>query len=252
MKSKINSIQHVGKILFLFSIVFVFSITNSACDKNDPENISGNGYATGKAIDTNGNPLVGAEVAVENTLVGYHSSANGATDTNGNYQINLSTVGTFHASAYLNKTFNGKQYKLALHCDNNEAFGNEGAVRNFEWKLTGTKPVAADGFYGAAVELYNEPGYYIDENDIVVALNPLGSLIDGSAGTVISRHPIVTSYAVLNDIPLGKYEASATYNGTPLKLKKLDSNQPYQATVVVEFEQEISSGTPVFRLSYKQ
>ncbi|RAJ20009.1 carboxypeptidase family protein [Gelidibacter algens] len=236
----------------LYTAIFMFSIFNFSCESSSVENNSTNGYATGLITDTNGQPIAGVEVAIENTLVGYHSTANGVTDTNGRYKIQLATVGTYHASAYLNKQFNGKQYKLELHCDQNDAFGNEGAVRNFQWKLSGAKPIAIDGFYGATLELYNEPGYYIDENDIIVTLTPVGSLIDGSTGNTLVSSPVVTSYSVVNDIPLGTYTVSATYNGTSLKLKKLDSNQAYGETSNIEFEQEISTGTPLARLSYNQ
>lgn len=252
MKSKTNTIFYMNINAILFFVLFIFSLISSSCEKDSIENNIENGYAIGKVVDTKGNPIAGVEVAIENTLVGYHSTANGVTNSNGLYKIKLASVGTYHASAYLNKEFNGKQYKLELHCDQNEAFGNEGAVRNFQWKLNGAKPVALDGFYGATLELYNEPGYYIDENNIIVTLTPVGALIDDSAGSIIIKNPVVTSYSVVNDIPLGKYTVSATYNGIPLKLKKLDSNQSYNTTLSLEFVQEISSGTPMARLSYNQ
>jgi hypothetical protein len=239
------------KSIFL-ALMTIISLSASSCKKDPAGAEAENGYATGKVTDTKGNPLAGVEVAVENTLVGYHSTANGVTDSKGLYKIKLSNVGTFHASAYLNKEFNGKQYKLELHCENNDAFGNEGAVRNFQWKLAGTKPVALDGFYGATIELYNEPGYYINEENIILTITPVGPLIDGSTGTTITRRPVVTSYSVVNDIPLGKYTVTASYNGAPLRLKKLDSSQPYNTAASLEFEQVISSGTPVARLSYNQ
>lgn len=254
MKSITKTINQMSIKAIFYSLLFLFSIVNSSCESNDDKNTNSpeEGHATGKIIDTNEKPLAGVEVVIENTLLGYNSTANGVTDSNGFYKIKLSNVGTFHASAYLNKQFNNKQYKLDLHCDPNDPFGNEGAVRNFQWKLAGAKPIALDGFYGATVELYNEPGYYIDENNIIITLTPIGSLIDGSEGAEIIKSPVVTSYSVVNDIPLGKYTISATYKGIPLKLKKLDSNENYHTTAIIEFEQEISTGTPIARLSYNQ
>lgn len=252
MNSKTKTINQMLKKAGFYSLLFLLAIVNCSCESDGDKNSSVEGYATGKIIDTKGNPLSGVEVVIENTLVGYHSTANGVTDSNGFYKIKLSNVGTFHASAYLNKEFNNKQYKLDLHCDSNDAFGNEGAVRNFQWKLSGAKPIALDGFYGATVEFYNEPGYYIDENNIIITLTPTGSLIDGSTGVEISKTPVVTSYAVLDDIPLGVYTISATYNGEPLRLKKLDSNETYSTSSIVVFEQEISSGTPIARFSYNE
>lgn len=241
------------KNIILLSLAALLSLTACSC-KKDPEKAE-NGYATGKVTDTQGNPIAGVEVAIENTLTGYHSSANGVTDSKGFYKIKVSNVGTFHASAYLTKEFNGKQYKLALHSEDNDPFGNEGAVRNFQWKLSGQKPVITEGYYGATIEIHNEPGYYIDQEDIIFTLTPAGKLIDGSTGSILtlrSGQPQTPEYGYVVDIPLGKYTVSATYNGTPLKLKKLDSDQAYHTTGSVEFEQVISSGTPTAGLSYRQ
>ncbi|TKC07470.1 carboxypeptidase-like regulatory domain-containing protein [Pedobacter frigoris] len=240
----------IGKNIIVLTLLTIISVSACSCKKNEAG--TQQGYATGKITDTKGQPIPGVEVAIENTLVGYHSTANGVTDSKGLYKIKVSNVGTFHASAYLNKTFNGKQYKLELHCDDNDAFGNEGAVRDFQWRLTGEKPVALDGYYGSTIELYNEPGYYINEANITLTLIPIGNLIDGSAGTTLTKRPIVTSYGMVHDIPLGKYTVSATYNGVPLRLKKLDSNQAYSNTMSIEFEQYISTGTPIARISYNQ
>lgn len=240
----------MSKNSIFFSALLIFSIINCSCGKSLIENGSDSGYATGKVIDTKGNPLAGVEVAIENTLLGNNASANGVTDNNGLYKIKLSNVGSFHASAYFTKEFNGKQYRLELNCSSNDAFGNEGAVRNFQWKLTGSKPITLDGFYGATLELYNEPGYYVNEDDIILTLTPIGALIDGSIGSTIIKSPVVASYAFVYDIPLGRYKVSATYNGAPLRLKKLDSSETYSTTTTVDFEQIISSGTPFARLSY--
>lgn len=237
----------------LIAVLALISLSACSC-KKDPSGAE-DGYATGRIIDTQGRPLAGVEVAIENTLVGYHSTANGVTDSKGLYKIKLSNVGTFHASAYLTKEYNGKQYKLALHCDGNDAFGNEGAVRNFHWKLSGHKPTALEGFYGSTIEIHNEPGYYIDQEDIIFTLTPVGKLIDGSNGNVLtlrSGQPQTSTYGYVVDIPLGKYNLTATYLGVPLRLKKLDSNQPYSTTTTVEFEQIISSGIPTAGISYNQ
>lgn len=251
-KIKILSIKKTKSIAWILAIA-VFSLLACSCKKDPSHSGPENGYATGKVTDTQGKPLAGVEIAVENTLVGYHSTANAVTDSKGNYSVKVSNVGTFHTSAYLARTFNGKQYKLALHSDTNDPFGNEGGVRNFQWKLAGEKPQTIEGFYGASIEIHNEPGYYIDQEDIVFTLTPVGNLIDGSTGSVLtlqSGQPQTPGYGYVVDIPLGKYTLSATYNGTALKLKKLDSNQAYANTTIVEFEQVISSGTPTAGISY--
>jgi hypothetical protein len=252
IKIKNLSIKKTKSIAWIFAMG-VFSLLACSCKHDKINGGPENGYATGKVTDTRGNPLAGVEVAVENTLVGYHATANAVTDSKGNYKVKVSNVGTFHTSAYLTRAFNGKQYKLALHSDANDPFGNEGGVRNFQWKLSGQKPQVMEGFYGASIEIHNEPGYYIDQEDIVFTLTPIGNLIDGSPGSVLtlrSGEPQTSTYGYVADIPLGKYTLSANYNGIALKLKKLDSNQAYGNTTTVEFEQLISSGTPTAGISY--
>lgn len=235
--------------------MLIYSLAACSCKKDATGSTSEEGYASGKITDTQGNPLAGVEIAVENTLVGYHSSANGVSDNKGLYRIKISKVGSFHTSAYFTKNFNGKPYKLSLHCDVNEPFGNEGGVRNFQWKLSGPKPNPMDGFYGATLEIHNEPGYYIDQEEIIFTLVPVGKLIDGTQGSTLtlrSGQPQTTTYGYVVDIPLGKYNVTASYKGAPLKLKKLDSDQNYTPTLPIEFEQFISSGSPIARLSYYQ
>lgn len=215
------------------------------------------GYATGRIADGKGNPLAGVEVTVENTLIGNHTSAGAVTDNQGNYKIKLSNIGSFHASAYLKKSANGVNYLLPLHPNNNAPFGNEGAVRHFQWKLSGPKPGAMEGFYGATMEISNEPGYYIDEEKIEFTLTPVGALIDGSQGATLKLKPGMPqtpTYGMVVNIPLGKYSVSAVYkNGgaTPLLLKKRDSDQAYGASTIVTFEQRLTGGTPLAGISYK-
>lgn len=247
------NIQKTKNVTLLIAMLVV-SLTACSC-KKDSDAAAEDGYATGKVTDIQGNPLAGVEIAVENTLVGHHASSNGVTDSKGNYKVKIPNVGTFHTSAYLNREFNGRQYKLALHCEANDPFGNEGGVRNFVWKLSGQKPVAIEGFYGATLEIHNEPGYYIDQEDIIFMFTPVGKLIDGSIGAPLTLHsglPQTLTYGYVVDIPLGKYNVSASYHGTSLKLKKLDSNQPYSNTTVVEFEQILSSGIPTAGISYNK
>lgn len=240
-----------------YIIMFMVCISSYACSK-DPISHNETGYATGKVTNSAGNPMEGVEITVENTLIGDHIHGTTFTDNQGFYKIKVTQIGTFHTSAYATKTLNGKQYKLALHPDNDEPFGNEGGLRNFKWTLTGQKPTTTEGFYGATIELSNEPGFYIDEEKIEFTLTPVGTLIDGSEGSVLrlkSGLPQTATYGYLVDIPLGKYRVTAIYkNGTiniPLKLKKRDSDQAYADNTIVEFEQAISTGTPTAGLSYK-
>src|SRR5215217_3991204 len=129
-----------------YLLIFLVTASNAACKKKSeaegPKDEEG--YVTGKITDTQGGPLPGIEVVVENILVGNHSHVDGVTDDKGFYKIKLPTVGTYHASAYIKKTFNGKNYEMSLHPDNDEVFGNTGSVVNFQWKLSGPRPAGLD------------------------------------------------------------------------------------------------------------
>lgn len=244
-------------VLAIQTSIAVGVLSGYGCKKSSAAGQS-DGYATGRVIDSKGGPMAGIEVIVENTLVGNHTYAAGTSDANGNYKVKLPNVGTFHASAYVKKAFNGKNYELPLDPDNNESFSNKGAVVNFQWKLSGPKPTEMEGFYGGSVYIYNHPGRYIlDEHNIEFKLTPVGNLIDGSKGQVLTRksgESQTISYGRLLDIPIGRYVVTATYltGGTrvPLTLRVLDSTSPYTAQMTIDFEPSTSAGKNTANIQY--
>src|SRR5437870_4155950 len=77
--------------LLLFSI-YLLACTNQ--DKRDDPapsttDSNGNGYATGKATNPNGTPLVNVEIAVINTSSSYYQSETGVTNAQGEYRIKI-------------------------------------------------------------------------------------------------------------------------------------------------------------------
>lgn len=235
------------KIFLRLSPLFLALYILTGCPKDDgPVPDSSNpakGYAAGKVTDTEGNPLSGVEIVIDNTYL-YNSNYVGTTDADGNYKIKLG-FGTFFAYAELKKTYNGKQYKIELHPDNNEGFTQDGAVRNFQWKITGKKPDTSSGYYGGTIEINKGIGSSIyDPENIEFTLTPEGQLIDGSEGSIIKMkpgQPRTDSYSKLPDIPIGKYKITAVYKDSagdiPLKLKNFSvPNSTYSNTLEFDFE----------------
>src|SRR5690349_15962394 len=94
------------------------------------------GYITGQVTDTKGKPVAGVNVYIDNTIF-YNSGIGITTDANGKYKVK-GQPGAYRAYAEMTMTFNNHPFKIQFHPDNYDAFsGEDGAVRNFQWKLTG-------------------------------------------------------------------------------------------------------------------
>jgi hypothetical protein len=242
----------------LYSIAIICFAAGCTTDDDPGVEAQGpkEGYATGKVTDTEGRPIKGVEVVIDNTMI-YASYSLGNTNGDGNYEIQLPKVGTFMASAQLVKEYNGNRYELDLDPDVFEAFSIDGAVRNFQWKLTGKRP-EGEGYYGCTIGLNKAISSSIyDEENIEFTLVPVGNLIDGSKGKTLklqSGKPYSKEYGYLVDIPLGRYELSAYYNGEngsmPLKLRKHFSDDEYENKLIIDFEPTTMWGDNSFFISY--
>lgn len=217
----------------------------TACHKNDdkPNNTGEEkGYVTGMVTDTKGQPIPGAEIVIDNTLI-YNSNLLTNADANGKYKVKLSGAFTWVATATLNKSYNGKTYKYDLHPEKDEAFTSDGGVRNFSWKISGNKP-GTTGYYGAMIQLQSAFGSAIMAEDIEFTLTPSGPLIDGSTGQTLapkSGAPRTENYYKLADIPLGRYSMKAKYSGQSLKLLNTITNEK-GTEIVINFEPQAPGG----------
>src|SRR5690349_15900349 len=172
------------------------------------------GYVTGKVTDTKGNPLSGVKVYIDNTIF-YNSGIGTTTDANGNYKIK-GQQGAYRAYAEMTITFNNHPFKIEFHPDNYDAFaGEDGAVRNFQWKLTGERPFNPGTYYGGYATLSKDPGGDLyDAENIEFTFTPVGNLIDGSTGEKLVKScgaPYSQTYYYIMDIPIGRYEITAVY-----------------------------------------
>lgn len=196
------------------------------------------GYVSGTVTDSRGNPLEGVTIIVDHSIF-YNSNLTALTDAAGKYRIKIPT-GSWHAFAQLKKNYNGKTYSFYLKPDNYAGFGGEGAVRNFVWALTGERQEPlAPGFFGGTVTFdnYSIENIIADENEIEFLLKPVGKLIDGSEGETLTLHS-TDAYRLL-DVPIGRYEISASHGGRRLKLRKWRTNDEFAETVRMDFEPEI-------------
>lgn len=205
------------------------------------------GYATGTVVDTRGNPIAGAKILLDNTV--FHASyINGSTADDGSYRLKVQP-GAWRAYASFRMEYNDRTYSLELHPDSIDSFDDDGAVRNFIWKLEGRKPDNDWGYYGGLVEVYNETGFYEMEN-VEITLAPDGPLIDGSEGGTLVLRPGDNYWrqpAYLEDIPIGRYAVSAALvDGDarrPLKLRDGDAEAPLASEIQLDFAPD-TSGSP--------
>jgi hypothetical protein len=205
------------------------------------------GKVTGIALDSQGHPLAGAEITVCNPVF-FDSCVGGTTGADGHYSVDLQPTNVWTVYASIKKTYDGKTYCLDLSpTGSTDTFSSsDGAVRNFQWKLTGQRPGESDttqfsSFYGAGLSVVDDTGNFVmNDKYIEVTLVPDGPLVDGSAGSTVTL-PVGNwnSYEIGN-IPLGRYTVSADYappNGAKSALLVGTSSfGQYTASTVLDFD----------------
>lgn len=242
-------------------LVAILALTTACSDSNEgPKDTvkPRDGYVTGKIIDTQGNPIAGAEVVIDNTMF-YNNNIIVQTNASGIYEAALPTVGTYAVSASIRRTLNNETYTLDLAPDMTDVLSNEGGVVNFDWKLTGKKPEEMTGYFGASVSVNGAIGSGIyDPENIIFTLEPVGELIDGSTGktlTMRTGEPYSAEYGSLVDIPLGRYILTASYEQDgktiPLTIRNLfDASSVYYTNFQLNFEPETVAGDNMAIIEY--
>ncbi len=213
-----------------FMFVAILSVAFTFCESNEPGEETKapseqKGFVVGKIVDSQGKPISGAKIYLDNTVF-YDSSINGSTGDDGTYKIKL-YQGVWKAYASFKKEYNGKTYSIQLCPDNADSFTEEGTVRNFTWKLEGTDP-GDDYYYGGLITVYTEYGFNEDFDDIQLTFTPKGPMIDGSAGktlTIKYGGHYWNDWAYIKDVPIGRYLVTAKLkNNSLLRIKNLDSD----------------------------
>lgn len=214
--------------------IILLSYGTYSCSKEN-DNSTKDGYLTGTVKNQSGVPLNGVKILVDHSIF-FNSNISSTTDQYGKYQIKV-PIGSWYVFAQYQIEFNGKMYSFYLHPDNTSGFGAEGGVRNFEWKLTGEMPQPLSGNYGGLVTIDHYPGVYIDDSLIDFTFTPAGPLVDGSSGKILHVRSI-DGFNIKN-IPIGRYNVTATYQGMKLKLRKWNSGEAFVESYVLDFEPQI-------------
>jgi hypothetical protein len=242
------------KKLHVFCIALLAGWLATGCTDSEPEadpvpGAPKKGYATGKAVDTQGKPLADVEIVANNTQL-YNSNIVGRTDSKGNYKLQL-TPGSWYVRGTVKVQYDNRTYVLDLHPETDGAFaGTEGAVRDLRWKLTGAKPTefGATGYYGGLVEVYGDNIF--DTDQVELTLEPVGKLIDGSTGKKIVRRLEGGSIGNTEDIPLGRYRITARHlsKGQAVKVRVRNEGE-YGDEVTSSFEPAYAGATGRYKLT---
>ncbi len=235
------------KLLYIIS--FSVLLTSFSCiedDENTP--VVDKGFATGKVVDTKGNPIAHADIVVNNTQF-YNTNILGQTNENGQYKIEL-TPGSWYIRGTIDVPFDDKTYTLDLDPETEGAFaGTEGAIRNLRWKLTGKKPdeFGGGGYYGGSIEIIGVWGFF-DTDGVELTLKPVANLIDGSTGQTLTQNP---EGSILQDVPLGKYELAARYvpENKPLEIRIRNKEQEFGTAVTDSFDPAYAGATGSYKIT---
>jgi hypothetical protein len=184
------------------------------------------GTVTGTALDTQGHPLSGAAIDVCSSVF-YNSCMTATTAADGSYAVRLTPTDSWNATGSITRSYNAATYCLPLAIDNPNTFSSaEASIRNFRWKLSGLIPgqianTYASSYFGASLNVVYTSNVNYDTKLVRVDLVPSGALVDGSTGS--ASHANVGDWAsnVVGNIPLGRYDVSATYlppGGSPMPI----------------------------------
>ncbi|KRE99413.1 hypothetical protein ASG89_28035 [Paenibacillus sp. Soil766] len=192
--------------------------------------------AKGYVRDMQGDLLPDIVVYADNTLL-YDSNIIGVTDENGYYEIELPQLATsWSMSADITKSYNGKDFKFHLKSDKEVPLtGSKGGVRNFTWTDFNGQ-IYIYPFFSTSDDSMPE----FDLSDLEMTLTPIGPLLDGSTGkTIIKRGGPVIGGGGIDEIPVGKYTATARWmpeGYAPIPLP-ISNGGDYANSVEVEFRE---------------
>lgn len=241
----------------LFTYLMLLMALNTACQKpgvaGDPDSASTEqGIVKGRVVDSQGNGVANAEI-IANSTDYYNKTSSGYTDAGGNYRIKLPggvAEGSYSVNGTVTINYHNNYYKMALYEENTRMFSAyEGAVRNFVFTLTGKRSVDADETdmpLGATLEVYHDFNV-VNAGDVEVTLEPVGPLVDGSAGKKIVTGLPTANHSIM-DIPLGNYKITACdkANNRQLGVTIHDSGKAMAPSVTGIFTDNPIPGSTVF------
>jgi hypothetical protein len=234
------------------------SIACSACSSNTegkedagqsppPSGAVETNVVKGRVVDSTGKPLAGAQVVADNQLL-YDANVEGVTGADGTYRLELGRAATtWNVSARFQRQYNGQTYTFDLHPSNPNSFAtNEGAIRDFAWRLTG--PRAEGGTYGGMVlfdlTVYvdaEDPNTPLARENVELTLTPEGPLVDGSTGAPLTARGTNSGDGFgLQDVAIGRYTVTARYapQGKPARpmVLRLNNGDTYASSLTTDFK----------------
>lgn len=237
--------------LFPATMLLLFAaMLFNACKKDstvpDTDSAPEKGYLTGLVTNYANAPLNEVKIVMDNAILS-SDVVTGKTDDQGKYKIKV-PYGTWTASAFVTRKYHQKEYFLACDPDEISSFTDDGAVRNFKWKISGQIPnVVPSQYYGGSIGIYPADNSIIPDNTYIqLTLTPVGPLIDGSAGTPIvlglGQEKWMEPYEI-KDIPIGRYKATIIFKADedlPLKVRNCFNDGSFQYETTFDFEPEKS------------
>ncbi|MDB5046130.1 MAG: carboxypeptidase regulatory-like protein [Deinococcus sp.] len=209
------------------------------------------GSVQGQVLNSRGQPVEGVKVWIKPVVT--TGVAEVLTDEQGRYQVGgLPPVG-YQALAWLSVPFKGQKfcYRLALPktADYNPFVPKDGIVRNFKWQLTGRVPDWDDdsselGYFGGSLSPMQggfQDRWATAQDQIELQLTPVGPLIDGSAGKVLTKTAPARGMAL--DLPIGTYKVRATFVSAGGKREALSVSDNQNGTFGREATVNFQGGT---------
>ncbi len=240
-----TSVPTIVAAILLCAVMTLFSCTQSATQEVSPDlGRPQKGIVSGSATDAAGKPLPNATIVVNNTQF-YNHNVLGETDAKGKYSLSL-TPGSWYVRGTTKIRFDNKNYVLDLHPDSDAPFaGTEGAVRNLSLRIAGerTGQFGNDGYYGGQIEVFASG---LPTDQIMLTLQPVGNLLDGSTGKLITAKP---QQSYLDNVPLGKYTVKASIGGQFLRVRVRNTGQEYGAAVTASFDPAYTGAEGRYKLN---
>lgn len=186
------------------------------------------GHVRGRVLTTDGRPVAGAHVQVANQ--DYPEGPIVDTGKDGVYDAK-GPAGNYRVYGWVDPVFEGNKYLFPLDpVGGSTNFRIEqGYVKDFVWKLSGTNPQMAASndrlsLYGTYLTINPYDTTYkktavAQGTPVTVTLAPAGPLPDGTKPATLTKQAQWGLFGVeIDDVPVGKWTLTIKAGGTPLKV----------------------------------